>query len=96
MEFNTKQIYRSFAEYFCQDGLQLWITYLMEKLDAGNVCLDIKAVLEKDDRLNTKALYSHELVGTEEDNKPFIVFNERLPDFDTGTPKKSELNRLFD
>ena len=78
MEFNTKQIYRTFAEYFCQDGLQLWITYLMEKLDAGNVCLDINAALEKDERLKTKVLYSHELVGTEDDNKPFIVFNERL------------------
>ena len=78
MEFNTKLIYRSFGGYFCQDDLQPWIAYLMEKLDAGNVCLDIRAACQQDDRLDAKVLYNHPLVGGVDDIKPFIVFNERL------------------
>lgn len=77
MDINTISTTEAFARFFTKDGLFPWLKSLIEQMESGNVCIDTNVFSETQFH-DIKILSNHALVGSPEDNKPFVFHNQRL------------------
>lgn len=77
MDINTISTTEAFAGFFARDGLFPWLKSLIEQMESGNVCIDTNVFSESQFH-DIQILQNHALVGSPEDNKPFVFHNQRL------------------
>lgn len=83
MSNSNFNVHRAFAQYFSQDELNPWLYRLSQAIEAGNVCLDVRALQDKgeeenDIKLDAAILSRHPLVGKDQDMRPFILHQDKL------------------
>src|SRR5687768_16208783 len=81
----TNDIHQQFAEFFPSPALKPYFYLLSKKLSKGHVCIDLNQI-DKNETLpegyklllNEQGLRKEMMVGSSDEVKPIILFNNRL------------------